>query len=143
MTRPVASQSQNIARIAKAALQKLPGKSSFNVNFLCPVCPDDHGNLDCHCVDHVELRLLTMLTMLTMLTRKHLTVLWKKDGVHQEDAKQSNCQTVYLTRCARIAASIALNDESLVTHSLTHEGRYKAAKKIVSKLGKPPKKGKI
>ena len=24
-----------------------------------------------------------------------------------------------LTRCARIAASIALNDESLVTHSLT------------------------
>ena len=38
----------------------------------------------------------------------------------------------YLTRCARIAASIALNDESSVTQSpsqsLTHEGRYRAAR---------------
>ena len=29
----------NIARIAKAALHKLPGKSSLNVNFVYPVCP--------------------------------------------------------------------------------------------------------
>ena len=29
----------NIARIAKAALHKLPGKSSLNVNFVCLVCP--------------------------------------------------------------------------------------------------------
>ena len=28
----------NITRIAKAASHKLPGKSSFNVNFVCPVC---------------------------------------------------------------------------------------------------------
>ena len=28
----------------------------------------------------------------------------------------------------RIAASIALNDESSVTQSLTHEGRYRAAR---------------
>ena len=33
---------QNIARIAKAALHKLPGKSSLNVDFVyldCPICP--------------------------------------------------------------------------------------------------------
>ena len=29
---------QNIARIAKAALDRLPGKSSSNVRFVCPVC---------------------------------------------------------------------------------------------------------
>ena len=28
-----------IARIAKAALHKLPGKSSLNVRSVCPVCP--------------------------------------------------------------------------------------------------------
>ena len=30
---------ENIARIAKAAQHKLPGKSSLNVSFVCPVCP--------------------------------------------------------------------------------------------------------
>ena len=45
---------QNITKIAKAAFYKLPGKSSLNVNFVCPtcsVCPDDHddhGNNDEH-----------------------------------------------------------------------------------------------
>ena len=29
----------NIARIAKTAPHKLPGKSSLNVTFVCPVCP--------------------------------------------------------------------------------------------------------
>ena len=29
---------QKMARIAKAASHKLPGKSSFNVLFVCPVC---------------------------------------------------------------------------------------------------------
>ena len=29
----------NIARIVKATLHKLPGKSSLNVSFVCPVCP--------------------------------------------------------------------------------------------------------
>ena len=29
---------KKFARIAKAASHKLPGKSSFNVNFVCPVC---------------------------------------------------------------------------------------------------------
>ena len=52
---------KNIARIAKAALHKLPGKSSLNVRsvcllwLVCPVCPvcpgcpvcfDDHNNHD-------------------------------------------------------------------------------------------------
>ena len=30
---------ENIARIAKAALHKLRGKSNLNVDFVCPVCP--------------------------------------------------------------------------------------------------------
>ena len=30
---------KNIARIAKAALHKLPGKSSLNVRSVRPVCP--------------------------------------------------------------------------------------------------------
>ena len=30
---------QNITKIAKAAFYKLPGKSSLNVNFVCPFCP--------------------------------------------------------------------------------------------------------
>ena len=34
-----AIQSENIARIAKAASHKLPGKSSLNVSFVCHVCP--------------------------------------------------------------------------------------------------------
>ena len=37
---------QNIARIAKVALHKLPGKSSLNVRSVCPVCPDDHDEHD-------------------------------------------------------------------------------------------------
>ena len=38
-------------RIAKAALHKLPGKSSLNVRSVCPgftVCPDDHDDHDEH-----------------------------------------------------------------------------------------------
>ena len=70
--------------------------------------------------------ILTMLTMWTALTRKPPPLLWKKDVAHPEEAKQSNCQTAlppktlsggYLTRCARIAASIAVNDESSVSPS--------------------------
>ena len=30
---------KNIAKIANAALHKLPGKSSLNVSFVCPVRP--------------------------------------------------------------------------------------------------------
>ena len=30
---------QNIARIVKTTLHKLPGNSSLNVSFVCPVCP--------------------------------------------------------------------------------------------------------
>ena len=30
---------QNIARIAKVALNKLPRESSLNISFVCPVCP--------------------------------------------------------------------------------------------------------
>ena len=39
-----------MATIGIAALHKLPGKSSLNVNFVCPICSDcpddrdDHGN---------------------------------------------------------------------------------------------------
>ena len=36
-----------MATMGIAALYKLPGKSSLNVNFVCPicsVCPDDHGD---------------------------------------------------------------------------------------------------
>ena len=45
---------KNIARIAKADLHKLPGKSSLNVRSVCPVCPgfpvcpDDHDDHDEH-----------------------------------------------------------------------------------------------
>ena len=46
---------------------------------------------------------IVMATMMTMLTRKPLTLLWKKDGDHPEDRD-------YLTRCSRIAASIAQID---------------------------------
>ena len=31
-------ENQNIARFAKAALHKLPGKLGLNVSFVCPVC---------------------------------------------------------------------------------------------------------
>ena len=41
------SRLQNIAKIAKAAPHKLPGKSSFKPVFpVCPVCPYDHDNHD-------------------------------------------------------------------------------------------------
>ena len=39
-----------MATMGIAALHKLPGKSSLNVNFVCPICSDcpddrdDHGN---------------------------------------------------------------------------------------------------
>ena len=47
---------KNIARIAKAALQKLPGKSSLNVRSVRPVCPvlsvhEDHHYNDDHDYD--------------------------------------------------------------------------------------------
>ena len=49
----------------------------------------------------------------------------KVEGVHKE---VGGC----LTRCACIAALIALNDESLVSHSVSHKlsylCRYKAAR---------------
>ena len=43
-----------MARIGIAALHKLPGKLSLNVNFVCPICSDcpddrdDHGNNNEH-----------------------------------------------------------------------------------------------
>ena len=43
---------ENIARIAKAASHKLPGKLSSNVSFVCPVCPDDHDEHDDHDNDY-------------------------------------------------------------------------------------------
>ena len=77
-----------IARIAKVALHKLPGKSSFNVSFICPVCPvcpvylvctvclvcpDDHDNHDDHDdhPDHDDFGhqgLVTMVSILTIMT---------------------------------------------------------------------------
>ena len=63
---PVAwKEAQNIARIAKAALHKLPGNSSLNVRSVFPVCPvrpgcpgfpvcpDDHDDHEDH-DDHDE-----------------------------------------------------------------------------------------
>ena len=44
-----------------------------------------------------------------MATMRMMEVVHKEVGGH-------------LTRCARIAASIALNDESLVSHSVTYVG---------------------
>ena len=47
-------QDNKHARIAKAALHKLPGKSSLNVRSVCPICtgfpacPDDHDDHDEH-----------------------------------------------------------------------------------------------
>ena len=35
----MANFEENIARIALASLHKLPGKSTLNVSFVCPVCP--------------------------------------------------------------------------------------------------------
>ena len=55
----------NIARITKAALHKLPGKSSLNIRSVCPVwpacplCPGCPGFLSV---------LMTMMTMKTMMT---------------------------------------------------------------------------
>ena len=56
MTQLQKDSKTNIARIAKAALHKLPGESSLNVNFVCPVfplfpvCPvhdhHDHGDYE-------------------------------------------------------------------------------------------------
>ena len=48
---------KKIAGIANAALNKLPEKSSLNVNFVFPVCPahdqpDHHDHSDCH--DHLD-----------------------------------------------------------------------------------------
>ena len=45
---------KQMARTGIAALHKLPGKSSLNINFVCPICSvcpddhDDHGNYDEH-----------------------------------------------------------------------------------------------
>ena len=52
MTQLQEDSKTNIARIAKAALHKLPIESSLNVNFVCPVCPfhDHHEHHDHH--DH-------------------------------------------------------------------------------------------
>ena len=38
---------ENIARVAKAAIHKLPGKLSLNVSFVVPVCPA-HDHQDHH-----------------------------------------------------------------------------------------------
>ena len=53
---------QNIARIAKAALHKLPGKSSLNVRYVCPVSP------------LVYLVLVVLMTMTTMTTTMMMTM---------------------------------------------------------------------
>ena len=42
-----------------------------------------------------------------------------------------------ILECARIATSIALNDESLVTNSLTQLGRYRAALAAKKQTEKP------
>ena len=50
----IETERQNIGRIAKAALHKLPGNSSLNVRSVSPgfpgfpVCPDDHDDHDGH-----------------------------------------------------------------------------------------------
>ena len=56
-TQPSTNMLSKIARIARAALHKLPRKSSLNVRSVClvcpvctgfPVCPDDHDDRDEH-----------------------------------------------------------------------------------------------
>ena len=58
----------NFARIAKAALHKLPGKSSLNVRSVCPVCPVSW--LSClSCVSHVSwLSCLSCLSRVSWLS---------------------------------------------------------------------------
>ena len=53
--------------------------------------------------------MMTISTLMTIVFVRNLEVVHKQVGG-------------YLTRCARIAASIALNDESSVTQSLTNVG---------------------
>ena len=63
----------------------------------------------------IFLNMMTISNMMSIVFVRKLECVYKQVGG-------------YLTKCARIAASIALNDESLVTQSVTHEGRYRAAR---------------
>ena len=71
-----ASNNVNIARIVKAALHKLPGKSSLNVRSVCtgfPACPDDHD-------DHDEHTTMIIITMTSMTTNFALSLSGNKDN---------------------------------------------------------------
>ena len=41
-----------MATMGIAALHKLPGKSSLNVNFVCPICSDCPDDRDDHGIDN-------------------------------------------------------------------------------------------
>ena len=78
--------------------------------------------------------MMIFATMMIMATMRKVEVLLKQFGgyvrkleiVHKEFEG-------YLTMCARITASIALNDESPVTQSVSNLPRYRAAR--VAKKG--------
>ena len=119
------SFSKNIARIAKAALHKLPGKSSLNVSFVCPVM-----NLSVTKVGPVCLSILPVLSsgislqscqispQMTCLISLNGRIFKEVGGFTQASRRLSDlvepqiclCKEVgvYLTRCARITASITL-----------------------------------
>merc|ERR1712107_238333 len=61
--------------LAKAALYKLPGKSSLNVRFVFPVCPDDHYDQDEH----------DIITMKTMTTNFALSLSGNKELSNKEN----------------------------------------------------------
>ena len=58
----------NIARIAKAALHKLPGKSSLNVRSVCPASPLHLSVLSVSPVPSVPVVLSVVMTMTTILS---------------------------------------------------------------------------
>ena len=80
---------QNIARIAKAALPKLPGKSTPNVRSVCPlwlvspVCPVCPGSVLMTIT--TLMTTTTMRTMMTISTTMTIVFLRKLDVVHHLD----------------------------------------------------------
>ena len=59
---------KNIARIAKATLHKLHGKSSLNVSYVYPVSPVCLDDNDIHDISTMMTILIMMMTKVTMMT---------------------------------------------------------------------------
>ena len=81
-------------------------KHCKNYESSCPLlsCPVHHVHHDHH--DHQDPRTnRTMATMATMMTMMTMATMRKLEGIHKQVRG-------YMTRCARSAASISLNDES-------------------------------